>query len=102
MTVQHNMLLITGAACTALLFIQSGIPFTIRKWLKLRRLKPFDCEFCLAFWLCFFSSSFRGVCLSSWPAFLSSIYFEKNWLETIYISAMASILAVFINKKLNS
>jgi hypothetical protein len=84
--ITHDLLLITGAACTALVFIQSGIPFIIKKWLKVRRLKPFDCEFCLAFWVCLFSS----------------IYLEKNWLEVIYISAVASILAVFITKKLNS
>jgi hypothetical protein len=82
----HDILLIIGSACIALLFIQSGIPFTIRKWLKLRRLKPFDCELCLSFWL----------------GMASAIYFDKNCVEVIYISAMASILAVFINKKLNS
>lgn len=81
-----SLFLILGAACTTLVFIQSGIPFAVRRWLGLRRLKPFDCEFCLSFWLC----------LSS------CIYFEKNLLEAIYISAAASILAVFINKKLNS
>jgi hypothetical protein len=86
MSTLQNLLLIIGSACTSLLFIDTGIPFTVRRWLKLRRLKPFDCELCLAFWLCL----------------ASAIYFEKNWLETIYISAIASILAVFINKKLNS
>jgi hypothetical protein len=83
---QHDILLIIGAACTALVFIQSGIPWNIKRRLKLRRLKPFDCELCLAFWL--------GV--------FSSIYFEKNVPEVIYIGAIAAIMAVFINKKLNA
>jgi len=90
-----ELFLILGSACTTLVFIQSGIPFTVRKWLRLRRLKPFDCEFCLSFWLCL-ASQIKIHWLDGYN------YFEKNWLEVIYISAAASILAVFINKKLNS
>jgi hypothetical protein len=40
--------------------------------------------------------------MAFWLAILSSIYFEKNVLETIYIGGMAAVLAVFINKKLNA
>jgi hypothetical protein len=79
-------MIISGAACTALVWIQTGIPFYLRNCLNRRRLKPLDCEMCMAFWL----------------AILSSIYFEKNVLETIYIGGMAAVLAVFINKKLNA
>lgn len=81
----NSPFLISGSACLALVFIESGIPFWIKQRLNRKRLKPFDCAFCLSFWL--------GI--------VSSIYFEKNTVEVIYIGAMASILAVLINKKLN-
>jgi hypothetical protein len=30
-----------------------GLPFKIKKWFKITgRVKPFDCEYCMTFWLC--------------------------------------------------
>lgn len=78
----NNLLLILGSACLSLVFIQTGIPFRVKKYFGAKRLKPFDCPLCLAWWLGLFSS----------------IIFEKNTLEVIYIGAVASVTAVIINK----
>ncbi|WP_343668709.1 hypothetical protein [Chitinophaga sp.] len=78
----NNLLLIVGSACLSLAFIETGIPFRVKKLFKVKRLKPFDCPLCLAWWL--------GIS--------SSIFFEKNTLEVIYIGAAASVTAVIINK----
>jgi hypothetical protein len=44
----NPLMIISGAACTALVWIQTGIPFYLRNCLNRRRLKPLDCEMCMA------------------------------------------------------
>jgi len=82
----NNTLLIIGSACLSLAFIETGIPFKVRRYFNAKRIKPFDCEGCLAWWIGIFSS----------------IFFEKNTLEVIYIGAVALVTAVIINKWLNT
>ena len=81
----NSVLIIAGSACLALVFQESGIPFKIKRWLKRDRLKPFDCAFCLSWWL--------GIA--------GAIFFGKNPAEAIYIGSIAAILAVFLSKNLN-
>lgn len=86
-----DLLLIAGAACCALVFIHvMRAPVHLKKWLwgerwYEHRLKPLDCEACLAFWL--------GI--------IFSIFFHKNPLFVPCIGATSSILAVLITKHMN-
>ncbi len=79
-----------ASACVASVFVGQRLYIPIKKaiyktrW-KDHRLKPFDCELCLAWW--------TGI--------VGGIYFEKNGLEVIYIGACAAVLAVAITKHLN-
>lgn len=81
----HSTFLILGGACIALLFVNSGIVDSIKAYFQLRRLKPFDCPLCLAWWI--------GCVI---PFFLG-----KSFVESIYIGGIAAIAAVLIEKKLN-
>lgn len=86
-----DLTLIMGSACIALLIIHvMGLPMYVKFWIwkqdhRKHRLKPLDCEHCLAFWICVIFSLFLG----------------KNWAEVICISAIASITAIFLTKYLN-
>lgn len=89
----NNIYIAFSSACVALCFIMAGIPNRIKRIIYKRdprdpfrpqRIKPFDCEFCLAFWI--------GI--------ISAIYFEKSMVEIIYIGSMASLLALVIDKLL--
>lgn len=86
----NNTLLITGAACAALFFIDIlCAPAYIKEYLarhwrrpRHRRLKPLDCHTCLPFWICFITGYFLG----------------KNIVDLLFMSVIASILAVLIQK----
>jgi uncharacterized BrkB/YihY/UPF0761 family membrane protein len=76
----NNYSIAFGCACFALVFIMSGISTSINRIFKrplYARIKPFDCELCLSFWI--------GI--------VSSIYFGKNIVEIIYIGSIAAIIA---------
>lgn len=83
--------LIVGSACLSLLIIHViGLPMYVKSWIwkkdyQKHRLKPLDCEHCLAFWICV----------------ILSFFLQKNWVEVICISAIASIMAIFLTKYLN-
>lgn len=81
----NNILHIAGSACFAVVFVASGIPFKVKRWLGRNRLKPFDCVFCLAWW----------------GSIATGLFFGKNGLETIYVSSISAVLAVILEKKLN-
>jgi hypothetical protein len=81
----NNLLIIAGSACFALVFQESGITFKLKRYLKQNRLKPFDCVFCLAWWL--------GIA--------GAIFFGKNTVEWIYVGSISAITAVFLSKNLN-
>lgn len=91
-------MIIAGAAAVALLFVEIVAP-QIKWWLwggdmYGRRLKPLDCELCLAFWL-----GLIGVVVN---------YFRNNTHFTIYVvveavivGAVAAVIAVVVKKYLN-
>ncbi|TWF38840.1 hypothetical protein FHW36_10663 [Chitinophaga polysaccharea] len=93
----HKVLLhIAGPACLALIFIESGIPH----WVKMRiwgrdaykhRLKPFDCQMCMGWWLGLISGY-----LETEQAF--SIY---TCMQVVFIGAMSSVLAVLLYKTIS-
>lgn len=97
MGTEQHIINIIGTACTAIVFVHSGIPLSIKKLLWgsqaiKRRLKPFDCEMCMAWWLGIISSIF----LETETTFL--IY---RVVEAVFTGAIASVLAIYITKKLN-
>jgi hypothetical protein len=93
----NSVMMIAGAACLALLWVESGIPHGIKRLLWRRnaykhRLKPLDCVVCMSWWL--------GLLLN---------YFRNNYhltiytiVETVMAGAIASVLAVLIHKHLNT
>ncbi|MBV7534066.1 hypothetical protein [Chitinophaga sp. sic0106] len=83
----NNLLIIFGSACIAVIFVEQRMYMPVKRMIRSdmsKRVKPLDCALCLAWWL--------GI--------ISSIYFEKNTLEVIYIGAGAAISAVAITKHL--
>lgn len=86
----NSVAIAIGAACLSAVFVGQRLYIPVKKlvyksrW-KDRRLKPLDCELCLAWW----------------AGLAGGIYFGKNCLEVIYIGACAAVLAVAITKHLN-
>jgi len=84
-------MIIAGAACLAILFVEvANVPLWIKKVLwgdqaYRHRIKPLDCSPCLSFWLAGFFS----------------IFFHKNPLVVPCIGAISSILAVLIIKHMS-
>ncbi|HWV64368.1 hypothetical protein, partial [Chitinophaga sp.] len=71
-------------------FIETGLPKFIKRkiWGKdsyKHRLKPLDCQMCMGWWM--------GIIIS--------VFFGKNWPETICIGGISAVLAVIITKYLN-
>lgn len=86
-----TILIIAGSACLAWLFVNTGLSFAMKRLLRWpldRRMKPFDCELCLAFWL--------GVIGGMSPA----INFETLSPFPLYTGGCAAVLAVLIKKLL--
>lgn len=85
-----------AAAALAVLFIELGFPQRIKTliWKQkahMRRLKPFDCQLCLAWWL--------GIALTFFGT--KSPFLPYTVVQAVLCGAMAALLAVFIHKKLN-
>ena len=98
----NEMILILGSAAIGFSFAEvSMIPQTLALWLRDRfnigkaldaykylkvpyRLKPFDCGYCLSFWV----------------AFLSALYFNYIILFALMIGFGASIVAITLKKYL--
>jgi len=96
----NELFLIVGSACLGFSFAEiSMIPQSLSRWLfdrfnignKLKgydfiktplRLKPFDCGYCLSFWV----------------ALLSALYFNYIMLVALMIAFAASIVAVLFKK----
>lgn len=82
-----NYLLIIGASLAVALF--SGIPQKIRWKLKRKSLKPFDCEFCLAFWI---TLIYR--LKLEWGIGLRMIFISLS------VATLTALISAFINKYL--
>ena len=98
----NEIILILGSAAIGFSFAEvSMIPQAFALWLRDRfnigksfdgykyiktpyRLKPFDCGYCLSFWV----------------AFLSAMYFQYNILFSLMIGFGASIVAITLKKYL--
>lgn len=96
----NELFLIIGSACLGFSFAEiSMIPQTFSRWLltefnigtKLKgyeyaktplRLKPFDCGYCLSFWV----------------ALLSSLYFNYIVITGVMIAFAATIVAILFKK----
>ena len=96
----NELFLIIGSASVGFSFAEiSNIPQTFARWLcdefdfgkRMKgyeyiktpyRLKPFDCGYCLSFWV----------------AFLSSLYFNYNIITALMIGFSASIWAILYKK----
>lgn len=111
------ILMTVGSACLAWLFVNTGVSFRLRRlmrWPHDRRMKPFDCELCLAFWM----GLIGGVSPNTFSAGLmtyiyhpetvvvwlgpvwASINFETLSAFPLYTGGCAAVLAVFIKKLL--
>lgn len=78
--------MIAGSASLAWLFVNVGLAFRLKRLLRWpidKRMKPFDCELCLAFWLGLIGSA---------------IFFETEWPFHLYTGGCAAVLAVIINR----
>lgn len=90
---------IIGAACLALLWVESGIPHGIKRWLWGReayrhRVKPLDCEMCMGWWL--------GLAAGALKLFQEKSPFAiYECIEVAISGAIASVLAVLIHKHIN-
>ncbi len=91
-----NIITALGAACLALVFIESGVPH----WIKVRiwgrdayrhRLKPFDCHLCLAWWL--------GIAINFFGT--KSAFSIYTCVQSALTGAIASIVAVLLHKHLS-
>lgn len=96
----NEMLLIIGSACVGFSFAEvSMIPQLFSKWLLQEfdfgkkvenyqyfktpyRLKPFDCGYCLSFWV----------------SFLSSLYFNYGIVASLIIGFTSSVIAILLKK----
>lgn len=96
----NELLLIVGSACVGFSFAEvSMIPQTFARWLCDEfdlgkrmpgysyitvpfRLKPFDCGYCLSFWV----------------AFLSSLYFNYNIVTALIIGFTSSVVSIILKK----
>lgn len=96
----NELFLIIGSACVGFSFAEvSGIPQALSLWLRNEfdfgktlpgyqymktpyRLKPFDCGYCLSFWV----------------AFLSALYFNYVLITALMIGFVASIVAILLKK----
>lgn len=96
----NEILLIVGSACVGFSFAEvSNIPQTFARWLcdelgfgkKMPgysyitvpfRLKPFDCGYCLSFWV----------------AFLSALYFNYNIVTALIIGFTSSVVSILLKK----
>jgi hypothetical protein len=59
---------------------------TVKKLLNKKRLKPFDCPFCMAFWL----------------SVAYSIFFGTSFYDFIFIVGFTPILTLFLERWLKS
>jgi hypothetical protein len=96
----NEILLIVGSACVGFSFAEvSNIPQIFARWLvdefdlgtkmpgysyitQPFRLKPFDCGYCLSFWV----------------AFLSALYFNYNIVTALIIGFTSSVIAILLKK----
>lgn len=90
----NDWLIIIGSACASVYFVlvlRGYLPIKKaiwpRSWAR-RRLKPLDCEHCLAFWLAIFFS-------------ISGDFFYKNLQNLPYIGVTAAVLAILISKQIS-
>lgn len=111
------ILSIAGSACLAVLFVAVGGAVRLKRilrWPQDRRLKPFDCELCLAWWLGVVGGLPHGLVscglipyelqdghMYIWvgPVW-ASINFETLTPFFLYTGGCAAILAVLIKKLL--
>ena len=75
------LLIIGGAAIGVMLANVLPIAYYARKWTGLKKVRPLDCEYCMAFWV----------------SVITCIFLEKKCIDTIYISASAAVLARLLN-----
>jgi hypothetical protein len=85
------MILIFGCACLAVLFAEASgladrLKFAVYGYQPYRRLKPFDCPLCLAWWL----------------ALLAALVMHYKPLEAVLLAAASAILAIFITREVRS
>lgn len=83
----ESILIIIGSASAGWLVAEgTGWVQTIKWYLQITRLKPFDCPLCLSFWI----------------AFIYSFVTHPSVMTNLFTAAMSSVLAIYISKKLSS
>lgn len=107
--------MIAGSACLAWLFVNVGLAFRLKRLLRWpidKRMKPFDCELCLAFWLGLIAASPSDMVHAGLMPYAytpgsvvvwlgpvwASINFETVTPFPLYTGGCAAVLAVIINR----
>ena len=85
----HELITIIYSIAFAMMFVNAvGIPFRSRLRAadfigQYERIKPIDCEKCLAFWTCFL------------------MQIHSDWSVALFTASISYVVAMFITKKLN-